>query len=78
MAIIVRPTRRPRVNRSSATARYVIVTRARGRKLLDREAKKRFKMSGAEFARKYRAGEIPDPDRADVIRVAMLLPFAGE
>jgi hypothetical protein len=35
-------------------------------------------MSGADFRAKYRAGEIPDPDRSEVIRVAMLLPFADE
>ena len=33
-------------------------------------------MSGDEFVRRYRAGEIEDADRSDVIRVAMLIPLA--
>jgi len=45
--------------------------------LLDRQARKYLDMSGPEFIRQYRSGEI-DSDRSDVIRVAMLLPFAGE
>ncbi len=32
-------------------------------------------MTGPEFAEKYRANEIPDPDRSGVLWVAMLLPF---
>jgi hypothetical protein len=35
-------------------------------------------MSGQEFARRYRAGQLPDLDRADVNRVAMLLPYAEQ
>lgn len=54
---------------------YDYVGIAEGKRLLDRQARKYLGMSGAEFAEKYRANEIPDPDRSDVIRVAMLLPF---
>ena len=52
------------------------VSRRQGRKILDRQARKYLGMSGEEFVRKYRAGEIEDPDRSDVIRVAMLIPLA--
>lgn len=54
----------------------VYVTRSEGHKILDRQAQKYLGMSGDEFARKYRAGQIPDPDRSEVVRVAMLLPYA--
>lgn len=54
----------------------VQVTRGEGRAILDRQARKYLGMSGEEFARRYRAGQLPDPNRADVIRVAMLLPYA--
>ena len=33
-------------------------------------------MSGEEFIRKYRAGEIEDPDRTEVLSVAILIPMA--
>lgn len=52
------------------------VSRREGQELLDRQARKYLGMSGEEFARQYRAGSIERPDRADVLRVAMLLPFA--
>ena len=54
----------------------VSVTRSEGLKILDRQARKYLGMSGDEFASKYRAGQIPDPDRSEVVRVAMLLPYA--
>lgn len=63
-----RPIERPR------GVRYV--SRSEGAKLVDRQAKKYLGMSGAEFVRRYEAGEIDDPDRAEVRRVAMLIPFA--
>lgn len=46
-----------------------------GKALVDRQARKYLGMSGEEFIARYAAGDIPDPDRSDVIRVAMLLPF---
>jgi hypothetical protein len=49
-----------------------------GARILDRQARKYLNTSGEEFARAYREVEIPDPDRSEVIRVAMLLPFIGE
>lgn len=49
-----------------------------GRQLLDEQARRYLHMSGAEFARRWVAGEL-DPDaRPDVMRVAMLLPLAGQ
>jgi hypothetical protein len=79
MAIAIRPAKRRRgIARSTVKARFDYVTSARGKKLLDRQAKKYLNMSGAEFLAKYRAGEIPDPDRPEVIRVAMLIPFSDE
>jgi len=60
----------------STRNKAVPVTRREGHRILDAQARKYLNMSGAEFATKYRAGEIPDPDRSDVIRVAMLLPYA--
>lgn len=75
----MRPTRRPRRDTGSLGGRrFNYVTVRRGEKLLDEQAQKYLKMSGTEFAQKYRAGEIPDPDRSEVIRVAMLLPFTNK
>ncbi len=45
-------------------------------KILDRQARKYLGMSGEEFIRKYRAGEIEDPDRTEVLRVSILIPMA--
>jgi hypothetical protein len=48
-----------------------------GRAILDRQARRCLNMSGDEFARAWDAGEFDDdPDRPEVIDVAMLLPFA--
>jgi len=52
------------------------VSRREGAEILDRQAKKYLGMSGDEFVRRYRAGEIEDADRSDVIRVAMLIPLS--
>lgn len=56
--------------------RFKYVSRRTGRKILDRQARKYLGMSGEEFVRKYRAGEIEDPDRTEVLRVSLLIPFA--
>jgi hypothetical protein len=32
-------------------------------------------MSGAEFIRRWDAGEISEPDRPEIVQVAMLLPL---
>ena len=71
MTTVVRPAVRKPVTRG---IKYV--SRQRGKRILDRQARKYLGMSGEEFARQYRAGEIEDADRSDVIRVAMLIPLA--
>lgn len=48
-----------------------------GERLLDRQSRRYLDMSGEEFARKWRAGEIEADSRPEVMRVAMLLPLAG-
>jgi hypothetical protein len=45
-----------------------------GRRLIDERARRFLNMSGEEFRRRYEAGEL-DPDNANVLRVAMLLPL---
>lgn len=54
------------------------VSREEGVARLDRAARKYLNMSGEEFVRRYRAGEIPDPDRSEVIRLAMLMQYAED
>lgn len=61
-----------------AQADYKYVSQAEGAKILDRQARKHLGMSGEDFVRKYEAGEIEHADRADVIRVAMLIPLAEQ
>jgi hypothetical protein len=46
------------------------------RELLDRQARRHLGMSGEEFVAAWFAGHFADdPDRPEVMRVAMLLPF---
>lgn len=46
------------------------------RELLDKQARRYLGMSGEEFIRAWDAGEFDaDPDRPEVMRVAMLLPL---
>jgi len=48
-----------------------------GRELLDKQARRYLNMSGSEFIEKWEAGEFrEDPDRPDVMRLVMLIPFA--
>jgi hypothetical protein len=54
---------------------YKYVTPRQGASILDRQARKYLGLSGDEFVRRYRAGEIADPVRPEVIRVAMLIPL---
>lgn len=65
-----------KVARPASFTRFDFVSAKRGKVLLDRQARRYLNMSGAQFKAAYEAGEIPDPDRTDVIRVALLLPFA--
>ncbi len=53
------------------------LSQAEGRALLDRQARRYLQMSGDDFIRAWDRGEFCDnPDRPDVLRVAMLLSFA--
>lgn len=52
------------------------ISREEGLAILDRQARKCLGMSGEEFVRKYRAGEIEDPDRSEVMALSILIPFA--
>jgi hypothetical protein len=53
------------------------LTREEGPALLDREAQRYLGISGEEFIRVWEAGKFDDdPDRPDVMYVAMLLPLA--
>jgi hypothetical protein len=59
------------------TAPIKELTVEEGRKLLDKQGRRYLRMSGDEFIRRWEAGEFDDnPDRPEVMRVAMLLPFA--
>jgi hypothetical protein len=51
------------------------VSRDEGIERLDRAARRWLGMSGEEFVRRYRAGEIPDPDRSEVIRLSTLMQY---
>jgi hypothetical protein len=70
--------RRMRMNTTPTTNGHIReLTREEGIALLDREARRRLHMSGEEFIRAWEAGEFDDdPDRPEVMYVAMLLPFA--
>ncbi len=63
------------ITRSANKRTVAYITPKRGKTLLDRQARRYFQMSGKEFVRQYRAGTIPEPDRSEVIRVSMLIPF---
>ncbi len=60
----------------SADSGYKYISREEGVQLLDEHARTYLGMSGEEFVRRYLAGEIEDPNRSEVTRVAMLIPFA--
>jgi hypothetical protein len=53
------------------------VTAKEGREIVDRAARRHLSMSGEEFLKAWDAGVFDDdPDRPEVMSVAMLLPFA--
>ncbi len=54
------------------------ISREEGIRRLDERAREYLGMSGEEFVRRYRAGEIEDSSRSDVIRVAMAIRFAEQ
>ncbi len=54
------------------------ITKAEGVELLDRQARKYLNMSGEEFRRKFRSGELTYDDHPEVARVEMLLSFGED
>lgn len=55
---------------------YKELSREEGRAMFDRNARDWLGMSGDEFIQKWEAGEIEDPDRTDVIMLALMIPLA--
>jgi hypothetical protein len=63
--------------RRSRLPEVQVLTPEEAKALFDRRARYYLHMSGEEFLRAWDAGEFDDdPDRPEVIRVVMLLPFA--
>jgi hypothetical protein len=64
----------------SSTTDYEVdeIDEEEGRALVDTMARENLGMSGEEFVRRWNAGDIPDPDRTEVLVVAMLLPFMNQ
>ena len=56
---------------------FRVLSKDEGEKLLDRQARRYLRMSGKEFVHRWKAKQIKDPDRPEVMRVAFLLPFGG-
>lgn len=55
------------------------LTPEEGWEVLDRQARRYLRMSGEEFIEAWRAGKFDDnPDRPEVMRVAMLLPLVAQ
>ena len=65
------------MNAVRKTCRITRLTRVEGRAIFDRAVRRALHMSGAEFLRKWNAGEFRDPDSdPGVMEVVMLLPLA--
>jgi len=59
------------------TARVDVLTHEEGQTLFDEAAEHYLQISGAEFLRRWNAGEYDaNPDRPGVVQVAMLRRFA--
>ena len=69
MATTVRPAKQDQ------TREVDYVSRNEAIQILDRQARTYLGISGEEFVRRYRAGEIEDPDRTEVILLATLIPL---
>lgn len=79
--VVARPRKRkplvPAEYRMPYVAGVVYLTRRAAAKMFDREARKLLGMSGEEFARRYRAGEVAHLDHSHVTELSILLPWAG-
>ena len=54
------------------------ISKEEGAERLDRAARKWLGMSGEEFVSRFNAGDIPDPDRTEVIRLSILMQYAED
>ena len=55
------------------------MTRDEGHEMLDKLARRYLNMSADEFIKAWESGEFDDePDRPEVMRLAMLLPFVKD
>jgi hypothetical protein len=53
-----------------------VISREEGKEILDRQSRRYFNMSGEDFIKAWESGAFEDPDGQNVMRVAMLIPFA--
>jgi ribosome-binding protein aMBF1 (putative translation factor) len=60
--------------RQPQETRYI--TREEGQRILDKRARERFGLSGEEFVRRYRAGDLNEFEHGDVEMIKMLIPLA--
>lgn len=63
--------------KSNGNHKVKFLTVKEGKALLDQQARRYLQMSGKEFVRRWKAKEIKNPDRPEVMQVAFLIPFAG-
>lgn len=68
--------------RSELTTESRILSSEEGRALFDQQCRLRLGMSGAEFIRRWDAGEYEDlkdvPENNDVLYISLLLPFGRQ
>jgi hypothetical protein len=62
--------------KAKANGRSERISPSEGRRLLDRQARRLLGMTGTAFMRRWDRRQIKDPDRPEVMRVAILLPLA--
>jgi hypothetical protein len=63
--------------KSNGNHRAKFLTAKEGKVLFDQHARCYLQMSGKEFVRRWKAKEIKDPDRPEVMQIAFLIPCAG-
>jgi len=66
------------ITMSPALPEVQYVDKVRGSQILDEQARRQLRMSGDDFIKRYRSGDLEGLDETDVFDVALLLPFAGE
>ncbi len=77
--LVTGKARMPRKSNSlNLNGKVRMITRAEGRRIFDRQARKYFNMSGKEFIRRWEAGEFGDPEnpyRSELVALTMQVPF---